>query len=116
MSLATLLWPDSDDDGARGALRRTLSVLNGATAGALRIDRTSVSVEAARVDADVTAFRHAVATVRAHDHPGSDAACATCLATLEAAAALDRGDFMDGFHLRDSDVFDDWQRSEQGTN
>ena len=32
--LAAILWPDSDDESARGALRRTLSVLRGALGGA----------------------------------------------------------------------------------
>ena len=38
--LAALLWPESDDAGARGALRRTLSVMRAAIdESVLRIDR-----------------------------------------------------------------------------
>ena len=44
--LAALLWPDSDDESARGALRRTLSVLRASLGDRwLRIDRSTVAVD-----------------------------------------------------------------------
>jgi DNA-binding SARP family transcriptional activator len=111
-ALAALLWPDSGDQDARSALRRTLSVLNAAVGGVgLAIDRTSVTLSGDRVEVDVRAFRAALARARDHGHP-PDEACRTCIAALEEAAALDRGDFMAGFALRDSDTFDEWQRAE----
>jgi len=93
-TLAALLWPESDDAAARGALRRTLSVLNAALGGTwLSIDRSTVALGATGVDAD-----HA---------------CPRCLAALDAAAALDRGEFMAGFSLRDSEAFDEWLLAER---
>ena len=46
--LAAMLWPDSDDESARGALRRTLSVLRSALGGRwVRVDRSTVLPESA---------------------------------------------------------------------
>ncbi|MDQ3610048.1 MAG: hypothetical protein M4D85_00335, partial [Actinomycetota bacterium] len=107
-TLAGLLWPDHEQAGARGALRRTLSVLNAATGGdVVAADRATVAVRTDRVDLDVGAFREH-ATRRGHDHP-VEASCSRCLADLEAATALYRDDFMAGFTLRDSPEFDDWR-------
>ena len=36
-------------------------------------------------------------------------ACRPCIRALEDALALDRGEFMSGFALRDSEAFDEWQ-------
>jgi len=111
-SLAALLWPESDGTDARGALRRTLSVLSAALGGiALSVDRAVVAVQPADVALDLDGFRSALARVRAHVH-GPDDVCAVCVAALDEAVALHRGDFMEGFGLRDSDAFDDWQRGE----
>jgi DNA-binding SARP family transcriptional activator len=47
--LAALLWPESDDTSARGALRRTLSVLRAALDDRwLEVDRTRVSLDRTR--------------------------------------------------------------------
>src|SRR5215211_4017227 len=44
--LAALCWPESDDESARGALRRTLSVLRAALGGRwLRVDRSTVALD-----------------------------------------------------------------------
>jgi DNA-binding SARP family transcriptional activator/tetratricopeptide (TPR) repeat protein len=94
--LAALLWPDSDDAGARGALRRTLSTLRSAVGdGPLVIDRARVAL--ARTDVDVD-----LATVEA-------AARSTDRRTLARGAAAARGAFLAGFNLRDSPEFDDWR-------
>ena len=96
--LATLLWPELDQTRARAALRRTLSALNHTPAAAwLDITRESVALrQDATVDLDVHRFR----TPAAPD--GS-------LDQLEDAAAHYTGDFLAGFSLRDSTLFDDWQ-------
>ena len=45
--LAAMLWPESDDESARGALRRTLSVLRTALGDRwLRVDRATVALAA----------------------------------------------------------------------
>ena len=95
--LAELLWPEHDAEHARGALRRTLSALRtavGAEAVDATRDRVSL-VRAAGLAIDVDRFRAAAADGR-----------------LEEAAAVFRGDFLEGFGLRDAPGFEDWQRGE----
>jgi DNA-binding SARP family transcriptional activator len=111
-TLTALLWPDARDADARGALRRTLSVLRSALGGSgLSIDRSMVALGDDALDVDVRRFRAALAAARDHAHD-IDRACRRCLAALEAGAALDRGEFMAGFSLRDSPAFDEWQLAE----
>ncbi|MEX1170739.1 MAG: AAA family ATPase [Chloroflexota bacterium] len=94
--LAALLWPEADDESARGALRRTLSVLRAALGDRwLRVDRVSVALEPAGTWIDLAALE---AAGRALD-----------AATLRGAAELARGSFLAGFTLRDSPDFDDWR-------
>jgi DNA-binding SARP family transcriptional activator len=95
--LAELLWPEHDAEHARGALRRTLSALRSAV-GAEFVDATRDSVSLVRsagLRVDVDAFRAFAAEGRAAD-----------------AAAVFRGDFLEGFGLRDAPAFEDWQRAE----
>src|SRR5687767_11040490 len=62
-ALAALLWPDHDTEHARGALRRTLSVLNKALGGRwLAVDRARVGLARDlggpdRVELDLDRFR-----------------------------------------------------------
>ena len=54
--IAALLWPESDDAAAHGALRRTLSTLrSGLGGGLLHIDRSRVELDrrGATIDVDV---------------------------------------------------------------
>jgi DNA-binding SARP family transcriptional activator/tetratricopeptide (TPR) repeat protein len=121
-TLATLLWPESDPPRARGALRRTLSVLKGAFDGpVLAIDRDEVRLNPDTFRCDLDRFRELVARPRAHHDRVADV-CSGCIDQLAAAVALHRGDFLAGFSLRDSADFDDWQffqaealRTELGT-
>jgi DNA-binding SARP family transcriptional activator len=95
--LAELLWPEHDAEHARGALRRTLSTLRSAIgAEALESTRDRVALlTGPELEVDVHRFRALTA--------GGD---------LEAAVALFRGDFLEGFGLRDAPAFEDWQRGE----
>ena len=92
-TLAALLWPDADEQKARGALRRTLSVLRSAL-GDRWLDAAGETIDLQRsgVRVDVAEFRRALREGRLAD-----------------AVALYRGDFLQGFSLRDSPEFDDWQ-------
>lgn len=95
--LADLLWPDNDAEHARGALRRTLSSLRSAI-GPDAVEATRDRVSLVRVPGlqiDVDRFRALAAEGRA-----------------EQAVALFRGDFLEGFGLRDAPAFEDWQRGE----
>jgi DNA-binding SARP family transcriptional activator/tetratricopeptide (TPR) repeat protein len=100
--LAALLWPDADDASARGALRRTLSVLRGAVGPeVLRVDRQQVALVRSRYGVDVARLE----TLGASGNPRD----------LAAAADLARGPFMAGFTLRDSPEFDDWRAARAAT-
>jgi DNA-binding SARP family transcriptional activator/tetratricopeptide (TPR) repeat protein len=94
--LAGLLWPESDDAGARGALRRTLSVMRASLdESVLRIDRQRVELDRARCWIDLAEVQRLAAT--------------DSTAALAAAADLVGGPFLAGFSLRDSPEFDDWR-------
>jgi DNA-binding SARP family transcriptional activator/tetratricopeptide (TPR) repeat protein len=95
-TLATLLWAETDDEHARGSLRRTLSALRRVFAAeALRIDRDAVALGEG-VWSDVAEFRRL-------------AACVDDDRALARAVQLHRDDFLRGFSLKDSPPFDDWQ-------
>jgi predicted ATPase/DNA-binding SARP family transcriptional activator len=112
-NLAARLWPDSDDARARGALRRTMSVLNSALGGrGLAADPVTVALDAEDVWVDIDEVAAQLRLTTTHGH-GTAAVCGDCLAPLRRAADLHRGEFLAGFTLRDSAEFDDW-RSLQG--
>ena len=94
--LAALLWPDSDEAAARGALRRTVSTMRAAIGdGPLRIDRARVALLDAQTRVDLRLVE--------------DAATSADRAVLRRAADAARGSFLAGFNLRDSPDFDDWR-------
>ena len=115
-ALATLLWADYDQTRARGALRRTLSVLNTALAGEqLEIDREAIGLAPrAKLTIDVEEFKKRVAECQTHGHPPAET-CPRCITPLSEATALYRDDFMAGFTLRDCPGFDEWQFFESET-
>ena len=95
--LTAMFWPESDDESARGAFRRTLSVLRSALGERwLRVDRATIALAA---DEGVT-----LDLARLDDAAGRGGR-----AGLVEAAALARGPFLAGFSLRDSPDFDDWR-------
>src|SRR4051794_277811 len=94
--LAAMLWPESDDESARGALRRTLSVLRSAVGErGIRVDRSSVALDGSASWVDVRVVEAATSSRER--------------STLLAAAALARGPLLAGFSLRDSVEFDEWR-------
>ena len=96
-SLCALLWPEQDPERGRGALRRTLSVLRSAV-GAEWLDTAADSIalrDGPELEVDVRRFRSLAA-----GDAGADA--------LADAVDLFRGEFMEGFGLRDSAEFDTW--------
>lgn len=93
-SLAAMLWPDLDRSRARAALRRTLSV-TAVIGSALVLEADRVSLDARLVRCDVHRFRVLAAA--------DDAA------SWRQADDLARAPLLDGFSLRDSASFDDWQ-------
>lgn len=108
-ALCALLWPESAPERARGALRRTLSVLNKSLGGRwLVTDRNVVSIVGRDVRCDVTDFRRELGSLGDHGHAAS-VVCRDCIPPLERAVGLHRGEFLAGFGLRDAPAFDDWQ-------
>jgi DNA-binding SARP family transcriptional activator len=106
--LATLLWPDLDQDHARAALRRTLPALTALAPdsdGLLAADRAIITLNREVIEVDVSAFLTLLAQVRAHDH---ETLCEDCLHALEQAAGLYREDFMAGFALPECSEYEDW--------
>ena len=103
--LVDLLWPDYDSERGRATLRRTLSALkSGLGHGWIDVDRTRVGLARDGVEVDIDALR---ATDSLHEHPEGES-CPDCYETLRRVAAVHRGDFMEGFVLKDAPAFDDW--------
>ena len=99
--LAELLWPEHDAEHARGALRRTLSALRcGVGAGRRGRDARPGQPRARRrgstVDVD--------SLPRGWPPP----------ATWRGGRGVFRGEFLEGFGLRDAPGFEDWQRERGG--
>jgi DNA-binding SARP family transcriptional activator len=109
-SLLALLWPDLEPSRARAVLRRNLSLLKSALQGEwLVVDRQTVSTDPeADYWLDVDHFTRLVRAWEIHGHP-REQVCPECLKALTEAVALYQGDFLEGFGLRDSVAFDDWQ-------
>lgn len=112
--LADLLWPDQTEQRARTNLRHVLLKLRQAigdqTAAPpfLLISRTTVQFNpASDHHLDVAAFCEHLATSTVHAHHQLET-CQTCMDHLRQAAALYRGDFLDGFYMADSSVFEEW--------
>jgi len=96
-TLADLLWPGTDPERARGALRRTLSSLRAAV-GAELVEATRDHVRLVNgpgISVDVDRFRE----LRTGGH-------------LERAVAEFRGDFLEGFAVRDAPDFEEWAEAE----
>ena len=95
-SLATLLWPEFDQQKARASLRNALSVLKrGLGAEWFDVDRQAVGLKWEEgISADIHHFRSLIAD------PTTD--------NLQTAINLYRDDFLTGFTLRDCPAFDEW--------
>ena len=109
--LSALLWPDYEQEKAFAYLRRTLWELHSLLGeGWLDANREQISfMPKANAFIDVSEFQTHLAALQHHNHPTSMVFCQECLAHLRKATLLYRGDFLAGFSLRDSPVFEDWQ-------
>lgn len=111
-TVATFLWPESDNIRGRTALRRTLATLNKAIGKQwIKATRTTLGLaeEYAAHDTiwiDIDHFRKVIEQV---GETCADSLQAHCSADLMEAVDLYRGNFMEGFTLADSAPFDDWQ-------
>lgn len=100
-----LLWPDSDVDRARSSLRRTLSALRSGLGGRwVTADRNVVTLDPDGVEIDLVMLRESAAPHLAHEAE----VCSRCVPDLTRAADMARGEFLDGFYLRDAAPFENW--------
>jgi DNA-binding SARP family transcriptional activator/tetratricopeptide (TPR) repeat protein len=108
--LTAMLWSDAPADRARSALRRTLSALRLGTGQEYVVaDRAQVALTGP-VELDVHEFRAAVGATHDHGHAPGDV-CERCVPDLMKATSLYRGDFLQGFSVRDAPQFEDWMRA-----
>jgi DNA-binding SARP family transcriptional activator len=100
-TLADLLWDDLPAERAAGNLRLTLNQLRKRLAPFLDITRHTIAIrpDLARW-VDVDEFARLLATTPQDS------------ATLARALELYRGDFLQGFHLRDARGFSEWQAAQ----
>jgi predicted ATPase/DNA-binding SARP family transcriptional activator len=111
--LIAFLWPDSDRQRGQASLRNTLVRLRQALAGAgpyLIIEPSVVSFDFSRpfeldLDTVQTASQTSQETTKSAD--------LTHRSPLQAATAVYRGDFLEGFSLADAPEFDDWASLQQ---
>lgn len=117
-ALATLLWPQLST--ARRNLRQVLYDLRHALAPSADADSPWLLVSCQDVqfyangDAwlDVNACAALLDAAQAHEHRHLET-CDTCMAHVQQAADLYRGDFLTGFTLADSELFEDWRLEKQ---
>jgi oligopeptide transport system substrate-binding protein len=115
-ALATLFWPEMDQNRARAGLRYALAALKKALDAdwaedqyPLDVSRETVSLNPqADIWLDVGEFQDLLVECQTHGHAG-DQVCPNCLPLLSEAAGLYRDDFLAGFTLRDCPAFDEWQ-------
>ena len=99
--LATLFWPEMDDQQARANLRKALFVLRSplsAVPSSLRIEEEAVALDVTALDVDVLAFER---LARRADPEA-----------LQQAAALYRGNLLEGLGVSET-PFEEWLREER---
>jgi DNA-binding SARP family transcriptional activator len=123
--LSELFWPEGDAQHGRAALRITLlhlrHVLGEGVAGDpvshLLINRDTLGLDfASGVELDLHIIHEAWTLAHAATHTAltmPEDEQRTLLAQLQRAASLARGEFLEGFSLRDAPPFDDWARSQR---
>jgi predicted ATPase/DNA-binding SARP family transcriptional activator len=124
--LAELLWPESDEQHARIALRSALVRLR-KTLGRdgtheeevpfLVIDGALLGIEPQGIELDLEALEAAVSLARTETSPGGRGAHAVrrrdLIGRLEGALGVYRGEFMEGFSLEDAPEFELWLEGER---
>lgn len=103
-SLTMLLWPEMSDSRARRNLRTTLSDLRKLLVSALEITNETVTLSPKGYWSDLNVLQDALAR---------EASPAQKLLTLQQALNLYQGDFLQGFHVRNAEPFEEWMIGER---
>lgn len=119
-TLATLLWPEWDDAGARANLRLTLHRLRetldkaapALSDGVFGITRETVQVNGGSLDVDVARFAALLEMCEAHPHRLLHL-CPSCLAQLSEAADLYEGELLAGLSIADAPGFEQWELAQR---
>ncbi len=117
--LATLLWSGYSDESARTTLRHVLHRLRltigdeSASPPFLLITRQTLQFNPALAQqVDVTRFTTLLRACTEHPHDQL-ATCQVCLARMQQAGELYRGDFLSDLAIHDSAPFEEWRRIRQ---
>ena len=112
-SLAGLLWGEMPDAAAKANLRKILSALREVAGRELIIDRQSVATDAeSQYWLDTEVFESKLQSLTATSlAPASLTERDTKL--LDEAVQLYKGDFLEGFYVRDAPAFEEWVLSER---
>lgn len=107
--LATMFWPDYDQQHANANLRRSLYSITRVLGTDLLIsDRENIMINTScLIWQDTSEFNNLLVKVNSHNH--EHILCEECIVNLEKAITLFRGSFLEAVNLRDSPEFDDWQ-------
>jgi DNA-binding SARP family transcriptional activator len=101
-TLAALLWGEMGDADAKNNLRQALTSLRKTLDPFLEITRDTVALRGdAPLAVDVTTFVHTLRDAR-------QTSAETRVALLQCAVDLYRGDFLEGFLVRDAPEFEEW--------
>ena len=107
--LATMFWPEGNQQKALANLRRTLSSLNSSLPGWIEANRDTLALKRnGKLWVDVEAFQQSLMDLHNHTHPEKEV-CDGCLHILEKTIETVRGEFLEGLNLTDAPVFDEWQ-------
>jgi LuxR family transcriptional regulator, maltose regulon positive regulatory protein len=109
-TLASLFWPEHDQQHALSSLRRSLfSLARSLPPGLLDADREKIGLRRGDgLKVDVEEFKVLLTFSREHSH-SPNRVCPDCITSLEKAAAMYKGDFFEGFNLKNCPGFDEWQ-------
>ncbi len=110
--LATLLWDDRSEAGALGNLRVLLTSLRQALNGCLTITRDSIELIKGTYRLDVAELEQQVQAVWETAGPGETLSRESA-SQLAGVLTLYRGDFLQGFFLREALGFEEWALMER---
>ena len=109
-SLATMLWPEGTQSRALANLRQAIwEIRNTLEDDWLEVNRESLQlIKRDHLWVDFVKFHDLIEEGKSHIHP-EGVVCETCLANYIQAEELFSGNFLEGFSLKDSPEFDNWQ-------